>query len=401
MATMRAWVFTATGAPMRLEAAPAPGAGDQLPPGSALVRISAATICGSDVHTIDGKRTDPAAPLVLGHEGVGEVVLLGAGAAPGGVALGERVTWSVAASECGGACEPCARWSLPQKCSRLKKYGHFGWGAAPTGRGGGVEGFAGTYASHVLLTAGSCVVRLPAGLPDAVAAPANCALATMVNAVTHSALLRGGGVAAALVQGAGMLGLYGVALLKHGGGDGARAPFVAVTDVSPARLALARRFGADVAVDVTGKDDAAVAAELASALAAAAADAAAGAPAAASAAPSPAGFDLVLEVCGSSAVVPLALRALRPGGEIVFVGQVHPGTPLAGVTGDAVIRRCATIRGVHNYTPADLAAGVSFLARTAGLPYAELVSAPYALDELPAAVELARSGQFARVLVTP
>ena len=186
-----------------------------------------------------------------------------------------------------------------------------------------------------------------------------------------------------------MLGVYGAALLKHGSLK--PAPFVAVTDVSPSRLESATRFGADAVVDVSGgKGDTAAAAELLAALPRRPDGSA------------PAGFDLVLEVCGSSAVVPLALRMLRPGGEIVFVGMVHPGTPLDGITGDAVIRKCATLRGVHNYRPRDLQAAVDFLAATvATLPYSELVSPPQRLDDLPAAVELARSGRFARVLLVP
>lgn len=398
----RAWVFTEAGAPMTLQHASLDASA--LRPGDVLVRITAATICGSDVHTIDGKRMDPAAPLVLGHEGVGVVAALGEGdedpvatttrGEP--LAVGDRITWSVATS-C-GRCRPCASYGLPQKCATVKKYGHAPWRGGRPG-----EGFAGTYASHVLLTAGSAVCRVPPSIPDAVASPINCALATMVNAVLNSGLLAGGGRAplgAALVQGAGMLGVYGVALLKRGLPAGARPPFVAVTDVSPARLALAARFGADAVIDVSGRDDAAVAAEVLAALAAH--EAAAAAADCAPPPPPPAGVDMALEVCGSSAVVPLGLRCLRPGGEYVFVGQVHPGTPLGGITGDAVIRKCATLRGVHNYAPADLDRAVGFLAATVGeLPYAALVSEPAPLDDLPAAVEAAREGRHARVVVVP
>ena len=46
--------------------------------GQCLVQISLATICGSDVHTVDGRRNEPV-PCVLGHEGVGRVLAVGLG----------------------------------------------------------------------------------------------------------------------------------------------------------------------------------------------------------------------------------------------------------------------------------------------------------------------------------
>jgi threonine dehydrogenase-like Zn-dependent dehydrogenase len=119
------FVFSQAGTPQ--QAATVPLDVSTLEPGELLVRVDAATVCGSDVHTADGKRVDPAAPLVLGHEGCGTVV---AGSAESGsprIAAGPRVTWSVMAS-C-GACAPCARLGLPQKCATaLHKYGHAGFG---------------------------------------------------------------------------------------------------------------------------------------------------------------------------------------------------------------------------------------------------------------------------------
>ncbi len=51
---------------------------DELQPGEVLVQISLATICGSDLHTVDGRRSAPT-PCVLGHEAVGHVVAQRAG----------------------------------------------------------------------------------------------------------------------------------------------------------------------------------------------------------------------------------------------------------------------------------------------------------------------------------
>ena len=50
-----------------------------LEPGAVLCRVRLSTICGSDLHTISGRRTEPT-PSILGHEIVGEIlIVLGAG----------------------------------------------------------------------------------------------------------------------------------------------------------------------------------------------------------------------------------------------------------------------------------------------------------------------------------
>jgi putative phosphonate catabolism associated alcohol dehydrogenase len=367
-----------------------------LEPGELLVRVDAATVCGSDVHTVDGKRVDPAAPLVLGHEGCGTVVAGGTeddARAP--ISVGQRVTWSVMAS-C-GACTPCARLGLPQKCATaLHKYGHASFGV-------GLRALSGCYSTHILLRRGTCVVRLPDGVPDAVAAPANCALATMCAATraARRALGRGeggvGGVgdadadalrgARVLVQGCGLLGLYACALARAAG-----AAFVAATDVSPARLDLARRFGAHCAVSIAaGAGGPGPETQLRDAGAASAG------------ADEPfIGFDAVFEVCGVVSAVRQALQLLRPGGALVLVGLVHPQSDLAGVTGEAIIRKCASVVGVHNYAPRDLRRAVDFLAANIGtLPLADITSPPMPLGALEEAFEIARTGRYARVLVMP
>lgn len=48
-------------------------------PGEVLVRVRLATVCGSDRHTVSGRRTQPC-PSILGHETVGQIVSLGTGA---------------------------------------------------------------------------------------------------------------------------------------------------------------------------------------------------------------------------------------------------------------------------------------------------------------------------------
>jgi threonine dehydrogenase-like Zn-dependent dehydrogenase len=76
---------------------PAPGNNE------VIVRVTACSICRSDLHGFHGKRPRLVFPRILGHEFAGEVVALGAGVA--GVAVGTRVCCDIDIA-C-GACGPC------------------------------------------------------------------------------------------------------------------------------------------------------------------------------------------------------------------------------------------------------------------------------------------------------
>jgi putative phosphonate catabolism associated alcohol dehydrogenase len=337
-------------------------------PGEVLVQMRLATICGSDLHTLKGLRTEPV-PAILGHEGVGVVTAMGeprkkTSEEPNEdrpLEIGDRVTWSIADS-C-GHCVFCTTYGLPEKCRTVFKYGH-----AALSNGSGLNG---CYASHILLRPGTHICRPAESLPDAVVAPANCALATAINAISS---IRPDQCHTALVQGAGLVGLYTCALLVDKG-----VKRVFCVDVDEGRLAIARRFGATPVVGGEGPYSRAK-----QTLEEAA----------------PWGLDAVIEAAGVSSLVPEGIRLLRPGGYYGFVGMVHPATQLEGVTGEQIIRKCLTIRGVHNYAPRHLDQAMAFLERTASrYPYESLVSPPFALKDLAEAVSTAEQRQYLRVSV--
>ena len=115
-----AGVFLGAGQPMDLRTFPLPSPES----GEAIVRIECCTLCGSDLHTITGKRTENC-PSILGHEILGIVDTVGdpppcdLDGRP--LRAGDRITWSTSVS-CGD-CDRC-RGGLPQKCRTLAKYGH-------------------------------------------------------------------------------------------------------------------------------------------------------------------------------------------------------------------------------------------------------------------------------------
>ena len=346
-------IFDGPGNPFRMEVRPLPR---QLGYGEVLVATTLATVCSSDLHTVKGRRGAPV-PCVLGHEGVGRVIAAGQGRPD--VAPGARVTWSVVDS-C-GLCAACKRHHLPEKCQSLFKYGH-----AALGDGSGLNG---CYASHILLRPGTHVVPVPESIPDPVVAPANCALATMVNVVSQLP----DPCETVVIQGAGLLGLYGCALLRERG-----VKRVFCLDPCERRVEAVSRFGGIPMKGVPGDSPAVRATILDSA---------------------PCGVDAVIEVAGDAATVPEGIQLLRPGGLYVFAGMVHPESALQ-ITGEQVIRKCLTIRGVHNYSPRHLDEAICFLARTLPkYPYASLVSPSFALADLESAFSLAAEQKFFRVTI--
>jgi alcohol dehydrogenase len=293
--------------------------------GEILVRVRLSAICGSDLHTIRGRR-DPGGPLVLGHEIVGEVAQLGQGVDADSLgrplSVGDRVTWSIATT-C-GRCFFCTR-GIPQKCVRLFKYGHQPLDSETPLSGG--------FAEYCYLVPETACYRLPEELPDEIAVFANCSLATMQAAVRIADVAPGESL---LVQGAGLVGLCAMALSAH-----RRARPIVAIDPCEERLNQAALFGAShMAGEETIDDD--LVAELREAT------------------EERRGFDVAIEACGHPGVIPDGTAALRIGGRYLLAGCVFPQAT-AQIDLHPVTTKLLTLQGLHNYTPLDLQEALRFL----------------------------------------
>lgn len=88
-------------------------------------------------------------------------------------------------------------------------------------------------------------------------------------------------------------------------------------------------------------------------------------------------------------------------GSYTFVGMVHPATRIE-LTGETIVRRCLTIRGVYNYAPRHLERAVAFLEKNLDAhPWTTLISKAFPLGELKAAFDAARTQHWQRVAVRP
>lgn len=172
---MKAAVFDAVGAPLRVADKPVP----QPAAGEVLLRVAGCGICGSDLHiSHDPVPFGIAPPFVLGHEFAGEVVALGAGVET--LAVGDRV--AVAPMRGCGSCASC-RKGEPAWCPEMYVIG-------------------GGYAEFSIVAAHQCL-RVPESLPLAEAALAE-PLAVGLHAVARSGIKPGDTV---LILGAGPIGL--------------------------------------------------------------------------------------------------------------------------------------------------------------------------------------------------
>src|SRR3546814_19290451 len=92
---------------------------------------------------------------------------------------------------------------MPQKCQGVRKYGHDHIDTDPH--------FLGGFAEYCYIQPGTAILKLPDALSDEEATPLNCGVATMI-AVTEAAAIAVGDTV--VVQGLGLLGLYGFALAQ-------------------------------------------------------------------------------------------------------------------------------------------------------------------------------------------
>lgn len=216
---------------------PLPEVGDD----DALLRVEACGLCGTDHEQYTGMLSGGFA-FVPGHETVGVLERVGAAAAQRwGVAEGDRVAVEVFQS-C-RECDACARGEY-RRCERHGLRDMYGF--VPVDR---APGLWGGYAQYQYLGRDSMLVPVPDALDPV--------LATLFNPV--GAGLRWGvdvgGVqpgAVAAVLGPGIRGLATVAAVREAG-----AGFVMVTGRGArdaGRLEEARRFGADLTVDVEHDD---------------------------------------------------------------------------------------------------------------------------------------------------
>ena len=294
-------------------------------PGQVGLQVLACGVCRTDLHLVDGDLPLPGRPVVPGHEIVGRVRAIGDGVS--GFAIGERVGVPWLGWTC-GECLPC-RAGRENLCEHAR---FTGWQ------------IDGGYAAHAVADA-RYVFRLPERYSDEQAAPLLCA-----GLIGYRAY--------AMAGEAPRLGLYGF---------GAAAHLIAQVAVLQGREVHAFTRPGDAAAQQLAR-------ELGAAWAGGSDETA------------PRPLDAALIFAPVGALVPAALRAVRPGGTVVCAG-IHmsdiPSFPYALLWGE---RR---IVSVANLTRSD---GDAFMRLAAELPL-QVHTTPYALAEANRALADLRDGR--------
>ncbi|MDW5327924.1 zinc-dependent alcohol dehydrogenase [Plantactinospora sp. KLBMP9567] len=202
-------------------------------PRDAIVRVRASSVCGSDLHLINGYLPAMREGDILGHEFMGEVVEVGPAVRE--LAVGDRVVvGSVLA--CGG-CWYCriGQYSLCDNSNPQPDFTEKLWGHAPAGIIGyshAAGGFAGSHAEYVRVPfADVGAFKIPDGVPDDAAVFASDAMPTGWMAADFCQLTGGEVVAVWGAGGVGQMAARSAQLLG--------AERVIVIDRLPDRLSVA------------------------------------------------------------------------------------------------------------------------------------------------------------------
>lgn len=244
-------------------------------PGEVLVQMRASGVCHTDWDSLGWGR-----PLILGHEGAGDVVAAGPGVSR--VRPGDRVllNWAIPCGRCfqctRGKENICENRGTVADASFHRNPAHSSGAAATHGaaaetaqpdshravaaRNTGAAGpgrfnasfSLGTMSTHALVPE-AAVLPLDAAVPYPVAAIMGCAVMTGFGSAVHIAEVTPGSTVV-------VLGCGGVGLSTMLGAAYCGASRILAVDINPARLELARQFGATETLLADRADDGLVAA---------------------------------------------------------------------------------------------------------------------------------------------
>jgi S-(hydroxymethyl)glutathione dehydrogenase / alcohol dehydrogenase len=332
-------------------------------PGRVRVKLAAAGVCHSDLSLANGTLRQQF-PVVLGHEGAGTVIALGADVT--GLAIGDPVVlnWSPSC----GLCWFCLAGE-PYLCE------HSADGSVtPYATVGGIPVYAGlgtaAFATETVVGANACI-KLPADVPLKEAALLGCAVLTGVGAVTNSARVQPG-------QSVVIIGLGGVGLAALQGARIAGASVIVAVDPAEGKHELAKKLGATHTLtpsDTLAKEIRALTGGR--------------------------GADHAIECVGRSATIRSAYSVVRRGGRATIVG-LGAITDTFTLNALEVAYFAKTLAGCMygSSNPAVDVPKLLELHRSGRLDLRSLVSEQRPLSEVDDAFADLRSGTAARTLIT-
>ncbi|MGW6456489.1 zinc-binding dehydrogenase [Streptomyces sp. NPDC055078] len=368
--TSRAAVLTAHGEPLEIRELPVPG---ELERGALLVRIEAATVCGSDLHLWDGSLAGSQAlalPVIPGHEMVGSVVRIGEGAehdtfgTP--LELGDRICFTHASCN---QCEHCRLYNQPTLCANRQYYMFTTCAEAPYLVGG--------FAEYCYVFPDSGRVRVPDEVPTDWASAASCALRTVVHSFDRIGRINPWETV--VIQGSGPLGLFATALADHLGAE--RVITIGAPDD---RLKIATAFGATDTVSLANAPEAQDRVDAVRELLGGR------------------GADVVFEFSGARTAFTEGLGMIKEGGRYMVTGQIDGPGKEVPVSPGFITRRQLTIMGTWSGHIAEYRKALGFMKNSRHrYDFGTLVPNRYTLDQASEALTRMRAQQDIKPVIVP
>ena len=343
-ATMRALAKTHPGPGLELVERPVPTPGD----GEVLLRVEAASICGTDLHLFDWDEwasENLVPPRILGHELAGTVIATGSSVTR--VREGDLV--GVESHLVDWNCTQCRR-DQAHLCRNLRVIGVHTDGG---------------FAEQVVIPQENAIESN--GLDPAVVALQE----PMGNAV-HAAYAEPIDGRSVLVTGCGPIGLCAVGIARAAG-----ASLVVATDTEPFRLELARTMGADLALD--GADGST--------------------PERILAATNREGIDVVLEMSGAAPALTQALTLVTRGGSVSLLGIFNGAVPVE--LSEHVIMKGLRVHGIYGRRMYDTWDRTQSLLRSGALDVTPIITDRLDLAEWRSAFDLLASRHAGKVVLAP
>jgi S-(hydroxymethyl)glutathione dehydrogenase/alcohol dehydrogenase len=337
---------------------------DRPGPHEVLIRTAAAGVCHSDMHFQEGKYPC-AMPIVLGHEAAGIVETVGSEVHY--VAPGDHVITCV--SMACGSCKQCLR-GKPHLCAHEGLTRLPADGPRLTRGGEPIHQFMdlSCYAEQMLVHE-KAVVKVTKEIPLEKAALIGCGVVTGVGAVQNTAKVRPGETVA--VVGCGGIGLNAVQGARLAG-----AERIIAVDRLPAKLELARRFGATDTVDASSGDPVAAVREL-----------------------TDGGVDHAIEAVGLKQTTEQCFSMLATGGTATVIGMIPIGTKveILGVELLGEKKLQGSAMGSTRFR-IDMPSYVSLYLQ-GRLNLDDLVSRHLSLDQINEGFDALRTGEVARSVI--
>jgi S-(hydroxymethyl)glutathione dehydrogenase / alcohol dehydrogenase len=363
----RAAVLHAAQTPLSVETATAAS----LKPTDVLVRIRAAGLCHTDLEVIEGSLRYPL-PMVLGHEAAGVVEQVGP--ATRGVRIGDHVvlSWN---PHC-GHCFYCDR-DAPILCEEYLGGGPKGRAFDGESRAMLADGrelqqlmFLGSFGEYCIVS-DQQAIPIPKEIPFDCACLIGCGVMTGVGAALNLDAIGHGDTV--MVIGCGTVGLAAVQGARLAG-----AGAIIAVDLDQVKLALAARMGATHGVNASTDDVTAAGRRETGGR----------------------GVDVVIESAGSASAFRTTTEAVRPGGQVIWLGKIDVNQDVSFRWGSLMQEK--RIRRV-SYGNARPRRDFPLLTRAyldGTLMLDELISRRIALDEINDGFAALKQGKTIRSVIT-